>query len=1260
MVAKQGVIEQLAVELTLEAQSFSKQMSTINRTIRQADREFKTASKGVKDYEKTYVGLDHKIQTSSKKLDLYNTKLQKQKQEYEKLEGTLNKQKEKLDNLENSLGKNSDEWKKQSQLVQQNSQRLSKLGTDIKSTENNISKLNSELNEAQNEFNNLGNKTKSASEKLAEIDSKAELAKSEFDALGSELEASGNSVAKLKNDMNKLSSELDSNKQKMNIYEDEIKQLSTKLTESTQEHSRLGREITRTEISLEKAKNEFGENSNKAIELKQKLLTLKDSYNTLDNEINDNERELNQYKVKLNETKREVNNLSKELKTMPFDQVSNKLKDAGGAVKDVGRSLTTGVTAPTVAAGVAAGKMAYDYDQGLAKVGSLVNKSGKEMREYDDTIKAMSKSTGVSLDNLTESMYQGISAGGDLGNIFKLTEVAAKTAIGGFTETDVAIDGLTSTMNAFGIEYKNVDKVANKFILTQNKGKTTVDELASSIGKVAPTANAAGVGVDELLASVASLTMNGIATSEAMTALKAALSNVIKPSTEAQKLAKKLGIEFNVAGLQSKGFAGFLEEIKKKTNGNVETMGKLFGSTEALNAMLLLTGEGAETFNEVLKEMGGELDLVDKAFGNMKESAGAQLQDSFNSLKISLIELGDKLAPTIEFLAEKISQLAEWFGGLDENTQQNIVTFGLLAAALGPILLMVGQLITTGGSLVSMFGKLSGGAAGATGATSVLTKSLGFLAGPQGIALVIGALVGLMAWLGDSESSILMLQEKFGGLGYIIGSVCEYISGIVQLTFGNLGISIMGICDVIAAMADGPGGQTVSDAWDRMNAKLTLNTEEAMMKITTTTSRGMSQMRAMSEEQLNGLVLSTDTLMQQIPVIAEGNYSQAADKIAGQLQSMDANQLLALTGMNDTTKAMFQGINASMTVEEMANQVAWNMKQMHTAGALEVTTLEKDVSSAMETLKKNVDSKTKAASNAANNNTKELSNKVNTNTQNAKNKADTNTKALANNVDANTKNAANKADVNTKNLGNKVDANTKSAGSKTDANTKNLTKNIDSNTKSASTKADKNTKDLEKVVDNNTKSAATKADKNTDKMAQEVEKNSKAMKDKATSNANQMKSNVTSATSSMASKAISDWQRVRNEYSKSINGRVNLTRTTTNVIKTQKEDTRQFNKLRTLDINQYKTRGTYYNSSSKESVSLKENAINMDLRNIEKLLEQNSKNSDININLNFDKVEVKNDDDYKKVANKVIEQVNRELEKRKVKYRKGKGEKIYA
>lgn len=1230
----------MAVELSLEANSFSKQMSSIDKAIKNSEKSFKQAGQGIKNYEKTYTGLDAKIQKTSKQLELYSTKLAKQKEEYSKLENTVESQKNKLNELESTLGKNSKEWQEQAKLVSQNSEKLVKLGTDINGTETKIGKLTNELNTAQKEFNELGQDTKTLSDKLEEVDRKTALAESELNKLASTSGKSSEGLKSLKNDMEQVSNKLEAGKQKISAYESEISKLSTELESSKSKHNSLSTEINKTETELNQAKAAYGENSTEVQQLKSKLLALKDEYNSVEKEINENERALDTYNTELNNTQAEVNELSRELNNMPFERVAQSMQNAGEKIKSVGQAMTATITAPTLAAGTAAGKMAYDYDQGLAKVGSLVQKSGKEMKEYDSTIKRMSKNTGISLSELTESMYQGISAGGDLNNIFKLTEVASKSAIAGFTSTDVAIDGLTSSMNAFGIEYEDVDKVANKFLLTQNKGKTSFGELASSIGKVAPTAKAAGVGLDELLSATAALTMNGVATSEAMTATKAALSNIIKPSTEAQKIAKKLGLEFNVTALQSKGLSKFLDEVKEKTGGNIETMGKLFGSTEALNAMLILTGEGAGTFKDILGEMDSELNLVDEAFNNMNEGSGAQFKLAINEIKVAITDLGDVLAPVIEFLAEKISDLANWFSGLDENTKQNIVTFGLLAAAIGPILSIIGQLIIVGGNAVTLFGGLSAGATAATGATTGLTGALGVLASPIGILGAVAALVGLMTIAGDSEKSILALQEKFGGLGYVIGAVCEFISGTVQLTFGNLIIIVQGAFDTIAAIMDGPGGQTVEDAQNRMHAKLTLNTEEAWMKITNTTSRGLSQMRAMNETELGTMISTTQTILNQIPSIVDGDYNTASAKMAHHLKVMSDEQLLSLTGMNDTTKMLFQGINSNMTVEEMSNQVSWNMKQMSAAGELEAKKLEKDITSAMNTLQKQVDSKTKQASQDADTNTKNLANKVDTNTNQADIKANKNTQQLANDINKNTQQASVNADKNTKDLGNKIDANTKIAGNKTNTNTQNITKDIDKNTKEASKIANTNTKDMAKEIDNNSKAAASSASKN----------------------ANKMKNDVISATKQMANQAISDWNRIRNEYSRSISGRVNITKTTTNVVRTQQaqETMETLDKVARINISDYQLAGAYYSSNTKVSTNIAKSNINLDLRKIEKLLEEKEERIDVNLNFNFGKIEIQTDDEYKKMARKIAGYVDVELQKIKNKNRKVKGRLVNA
>ncbi|WP_243158354.1 phage tail tape measure protein, partial [Clostridium sporogenes] len=123
------------------------------------------------------------------------------------------------------------------------------------------------------------------------------------------------------------------------------------------------------------------------------------------------------------------------------------------------------------------------------------------------------------------------------------------------------------------------------------------------MGSLTPIAKSAGASIDEMLAGMASLTKNGLKTDEAVTALKGVFSSVIKPTEEAAKTAQQLGIDFSVSALKSKGFAKFLEEIKVKTGGNTETMGKLFGNVRALSGALVLTGKGFGDFNTSLDAM---------------------------------------------------------------------------------------------------------------------------------------------------------------------------------------------------------------------------------------------------------------------------------------------------------------------------------------------------------------------------------------------------------------------------------------------------------------------------------------------------------------------------------------------------------------------------------------------------------------------------------------------------------------------------------
>ena len=153
----------------------------------------------------------------------------------------------------------------------------------------------------------------------------------------------------------------------------------------------------------------------------------------------------------------------------------------------------------------------------------------------------------MAAEDLNEALYEAISASVDTADAMDFLKVATMAAKGGFTDTQTAVDGLTTVLNSYGLEASEADRIANEMLVTQNLGKTTFGELASSMGQVTPVAAALNIGTNELFSSLAVTTAQGLGTSEAITGLKAAMSNIIKPTAEASEAAETLGIDFSVS-----------------------------------------------------------------------------------------------------------------------------------------------------------------------------------------------------------------------------------------------------------------------------------------------------------------------------------------------------------------------------------------------------------------------------------------------------------------------------------------------------------------------------------------------------------------------------------------------------------------------------------------------------------------------------------------------------------------------------------------
>ena len=330
------------------------------------------------------------------------------------------------------------------------------------------------------------------------------------------------------------------------------------------------------------------------------------------------------------------------------------------------------ISAAFTAAAGAAVKIGSAYEESLQKVATIADTSIVSIDSLSGSVTALSAEVGTSASELNEALYQAISAGAATADAVSLVEVAVKSAKGGFTDTATAVDGLTSVLNTYGMATTDAESLANKFLITQNKGKTSFGELASSIGNVAPLAATAGVSVEDLLSSVASLTAGGIATSEAMTGIKAALSAIISPSSEAQKAAERLGIDFSAAGLQAKGWVGFLEEIAVKTGGSTEEMASLFGSVEALNSVLSLTSEnGMGLLNDTLAEMSTNTTALEDAFTTMTDTLNGDIDKakaSLQGLGISIYnDISEKVRQAVQLATGYIGELQSAYesGGLD-------------------------------------------------------------------------------------------------------------------------------------------------------------------------------------------------------------------------------------------------------------------------------------------------------------------------------------------------------------------------------------------------------------------------------------------------------------------------------------------------------------------------------------------------------------------------------------------------------------------
>jgi TP901 family phage tail tape measure protein len=373
-----------------------------------------------------------------------------------------------------------------------------------------------------------------------------------------------------------------------------------------------------------------------------------------------------------------------------FDKLERELKRLNTPIEKLGaitRSLAPAAIIGLGALAVGANKAVTDANGlaiGLREVVTLTGETGDAANatfgEFSTLVADLSKEFGIAQSVLTGGLYQALSAGVPADNALEFMSVASQAAIAGVTDVETAVDGLSTIINAFGLDTADAQAVADSMFAAVKGGKTTFEELSASLFNVAPAAAAAGISFDEVNAAIATMTSAGVPTAQATTQIRAAMVGLQKPSAELDAIFQALGYDSAQLAIEEEGLAFALDAVKDASGGSNGQLQTLLGSVEAVSAVNILAGTGAGKFADELERQNDAAGSVQDAFDEIDKSRVLERQAiAYQNMSIAI---GNVLIPVMEVLVPI-------FTGFAEYVSKNSVVFTILAGILGALAIAI-------------------------------------------------------------------------------------------------------------------------------------------------------------------------------------------------------------------------------------------------------------------------------------------------------------------------------------------------------------------------------------------------------------------------------------------------------------------------------------------------------------------------------------------------------------------------------------------
>lgn len=616
------------------------------------------------------------------------------------------------------------------------------------------------------------------------------------------------------------------------------------------------------------------------------------------------------------------------------------LQAAGERLSGVGQKMTVGLTLPIVGLATAATNMSMSFNASMADVATLIPGNVDRVEELKSAVQDMAIETGKRTGDMARGLYQVVSAFGDTADTVEILETNARAAAAGLATTEQAIALTSAVTKGYGDTTKEaVARAADLALMTVRLGQTTFPELASSIGRVTPLAATLGVTTEELFATMATLTGVTGGAAEVSTQLRATFQSLLRPTKDMadaitvvatqldaqnqlaggplvdawrsardalsagraeliqlqtagadtkalrgqEKVVKDLADAVNSAAaamgpaiMESVGLEQTIKLLTATAGGNTDTLGKMYGSVEALTGVLALTEGQAGTFSQRLKDMQDVSGTTAEAFDAQTQGinkAGFAWEQLRVQLEVAAQQIGDSLAPTLSVLVGIVQSVVGWFANLSNGTQGVIVTVALFVAALGPVIKVVGTVIYTVSQLKAGFVALK--------TTLALAKIQIYLFGPA-IATVKVAILALKAVLAGAKIAFAVMT---GPIGLVIAAVTLLAAGVVLLvrnweTVGGFFSRLWSGVQTTFSAAVGAVTGFVQNLWDGVVGRFTSMVDRVRSVVAGVTEAIAAPFRR-AQEVVSGITNTISGFLQRLNPFARNSPSLVDNVRAG-------------------------------------------------------------------------------------------------------------------------------------------------------------------------------------------------------------------------------------------------------------------------------------------------------------------------------------------------------------------------------------------